>query len=93
MNREALIARVSDVTHVPKRDIERIVLAFLDAIKSGLQREREVTLVGFGQFTVSRRAARRGVHPRHPTQELRVPAVNIVRFRAGTSLKKTVREP
>lgn len=91
MNRDALIAAVAEATKEPRKHVEQIFLAALEQIRRALQRDEVVSLVGFGQFVVSRRAARRGVNPRNPSQEIRIPAVRVVKFVAGKRLKEAVR--
>lgn len=91
MNRDALITRVSEATQWSRKDVEQILLAALEQIMEALRRGEEVSLVGFGQFLVTTRRPRRGVNPRNPKQALRIPAVNVVKFRAGKNLKDAAR--
>jgi DNA-binding protein HU-beta len=55
-----------------------------------LQKEESVTMVGFGTFSVSRRAARKGRNPQTGA-EIRIPATKAPRFKAGKSLKDAIR--
>lgn len=91
MNRDTLIARVAETTKWSRKDVERILLAALEEIMTSLRRGEEVTLVGFGQFLVTTRRPRRGVNPRNPEQGLQIPAVKVVKFRAGKNLKDAAR--
>lgn len=91
MNRDELVARVAEATRVEKKNIEQVLLAALEQIMQALRRNEEVALVGFGQFAVSTRRPRRGVNPRNPQEEIRIPAVKVVRFRPGKRLKEAVR--
>lgn len=92
MNRDALIAAVADALREPRKHVEQIVLAALEQITRALRRGDEVSLVGFGQFRVGQRRPRRGVDPRNPTKEIRIPAVKVVKFTAGKRLKEAVRQ-
>ncbi len=65
---------------------ERAADSVLSAIKRGLKRDGEVHLVGFGTFTVAQRSARKGFNP-HTRQPMKIPAMKLVRFRAGASLR------
>lgn len=65
---------------------ERAADCVLDAIKRGLRRDAEVHLAGFGTFTVAQRSARKGFNP-HTRQPMKIPAMKLVRFRAGSSLR------
>lgn len=91
MNRDALIAAVAAALHEPRKHVEQILLASLEHITLALKRGEQVALVGFGQFLVRQRRPRRGVDPRNPTKEIRIPAVKVVKFVAGKNLKEAVR--
>jgi len=91
MNRDALIVRISEATRWSRKDVKRILLAALEEIMETLRRGEEISLVGFGKFLVTARRPRRGVNPRNPQQTLNIPAVKVVKFRAGKNLKETVR--
>ena len=91
MNRDDLVVRVAEATRQEKKDVEQVLLAALEQIMQALRRKEEVALVGFGQFSVGTRRPRRGVNPRNPKEEIRIPAVNVVRFHAGKRLKESVR--
>lgn len=91
MNRDELVARVAEATRLAKKDVKQILLAALQQMMEMLHRGEEVSLVGFGRFTVGTRRPRRGVNPRNPSLEIRIPAVKVVKFQAGKRLKETVR--
>ena len=65
---------------------ERAVDAVLTAVKSGLKRDKDVQLVGFGTFTLTGRPARRGFNP-HTRKPMKIPAMKTIRFRAGSDLR------
>lgn len=69
-----------------KAAAERATEAVLAAVKRGLRRDREVSLVGFGAFTIAVRRARRGFNP-HTKQPMTIRAMKTVRFKAGTELR------
>lgn len=91
MNRDALVAKVAAATGLPQNDVEQVLLAVLAAVMQALRHGDEVSLVGFGQFSVRTRRSRRGVNPRNPRQEIRIPAVKVVKFQAGKRLKEAAR--
>ena len=66
---------------------ERAVDAVLAGVKGGLRRDKQVQLVGFGTFALTGRAARRGFNP-HTRQPMKIPAMKMVRFRAGADLRE-----
>jgi DNA-binding protein HU-beta len=89
MNKNDLIAQVSDSTGVSRSDTTRLIEATLDAITAALKSGDEVRLVGFGTFAVSQRAATTGRNPR-TGEEIQIPAVKQPKFKAGKQLKDAV---
>ena len=89
MNKNDLIAQVSDSTGVSRSDATRLIEATLDAITAALKQGDEVRLVGFGTFAVSQRAATTGRNPR-TGEEIQIPAVKQPKFKAGKQLKDAV---
>ena len=69
-----------------KAAAERAAGCVLRAIKRGLKRDAEVHLVGFGTFTMAQRSARNGFNP-HTRQPMKIPAMRLVRFKAGSGLR------
>lgn len=65
---------------------ERAADCVLQAVRRGLRRDAVVHLVGFGTFTVAQRSARKGFNP-HTRQPMKIPAMKLVRFKAGSSLR------
>ena len=72
-----------------KSDASGAVDAVIDAITSSLQRREAVRLVGFGTFSVVRRAATQGRNPR-TGERIQIPASNQPKFKAGKGLKGAV---
>jgi DNA-binding protein HU-beta len=70
-----------------KAAAERSVDAVIESIKKGIKKDKEVQLIGFGSFKVSRRAARKGINPR-TKEPIRIKASRTVKFKAGAGLKK-----
>ena len=61
----------------------------LGAITNALKKGQEVSLIGFGTFAVTKRAARTGKNPR-TGEALKIPATKAPKFRAGKQLKAAV---
>lgn len=72
-----------------KAHAERILSAVLDAVKSGLKKDGQVQLIGFGSFTVKKRKARKGRNPR-TGEEIKIKASKTVGFRPGKGLKESI---
>ncbi len=89
MNKNDLIAAVAGATDLSKADATKAVDGVLDAITDSLKGGNEVRLVGFGTFSVARRAASTGRNPR-TGESIQIPASNQPKFKAGKALKDAV---
>ena len=63
MNKAELIAHIADSADLPKTQAGAALDAFIEAVTKSLKKGDKVTLVGFGTFSVSKRAARTGRNP------------------------------
>jgi DNA-binding protein HU-beta len=89
MNKADLIDEVAKVVETKKAAGEAVDCV-IDAITKVLKKKGKVTLVGFGTFSVSKRAARKGRNPR-TGKEIKIPAKNVPKFTPGKELKAAVR--
>ncbi len=89
MNKNDLIAAVASSTGLSKADAGRSVDGVLDSVRSALSSGTPVRLVGFGTFSVVRRAATMGRNPR-TGERIHIPASNQPKFKAGKALKAAV---
>lgn len=86
MNKAELIELVGSKTNLSKSDAADAVEAVFKGIQQTLQNGDSVTLVGFGTFSVSDRAARTGRNPR-TGEVITIPASKSPKFKAGKALK------
>ena len=88
MNKAALVDEVQKLLGdgTSKASAERATDAVLAAVRHGLKRDKEVSLVGFGAFAIATRPARRGFNP-HTKQPMKIRAMKTVRFKAGADLR------
>ena len=91
MNKVELAEALAERLAMGKADAEKAINAMLDVIIEQLKAGGEVTLTGFGNFSVSQRAARTGVNPQNPTQKIQIAATKVPKFKAGKGLKEAVR--
>lgn len=89
MNKQDLVAKVAQKADLSKTKAAEVVDAVIDSIKSTLKKGDDVRLVGFGTFTVSKRAATTGRNPR-TGEPIKIPASKQPKFKAGKELKKAV---
>ncbi len=88
MNKSALIDEVQRILSngTSKAAAERATEAVLAAVKRGLRRDKEVSLVGFGTFALGVRPARNGFNP-HTRQPMKIRAMRTIRFKPGVDLR------
>ena len=89
MNKAELVDAISDSAGLSKADAGKALDAALDAVTKSLSGGNAVSLVGFGNFSVTRRNARTGRNPQTGA-EIQIPARNAVKFSAGKALKDAV---
>ena len=89
MNKADLIDRMADAAGISKADAGQALDAMLDGVTAALKGGDKVTLVGFGTFSVSHRAARTGRNPR-TGETLQIPAMKAAKFSPGKELKDAV---
>ena len=91
VTKQEFVDRIADKSGLSKRDAGEAVDAFLETITETLHGHGEVAFTGFGKFTISHRAARKGVNPRNPSERVDIPATTVPKFSAGSQLKKAVK--
>ena len=84
-----LVTNIATAAGIKKTEAEKALEAVTAGIKSALADGAKVTLVGFGTFSVTQRAARTGRNPRTKAP-INIPASNSVKFKPGTALKSAV---
>jgi len=89
VNKAEMIEHIAQAAEISKSAAERAVDAMVAAIKSSLKKGDMVTLVGFGSFYVSDRAARTGRNPR-TGEEVKIAAARVPKFRSGKALKDAI---
>lgn len=89
VNKQDLVNAVAEVG-LTKRKAAEAVDAMLEAIKDALRSGEKVQLIGFGSFSVRRRASREGRNPQTGAP-LRIPARNVPIFRPGEALRSAVK--
>jgi DNA-binding protein HU-beta len=89
MNKADLIDKIAEAADVSKATATRALDAALESITRELKKGQSVTLVGFGTFTVRKRAARSGRNPR-TGETIKIKAAKIPGFKAGKALKDAV---
>ncbi len=89
MNKAELIEAIAKAADITKTQAGEALDAFTDAVTGTLKKGNKVTLVGFGTFSVSKRAARIGRNPQ-TGKEIKIAAKKVAKFKAGKELSAKV---
>ncbi|MFT3845735.1 MAG: HU family DNA-binding protein [Lacibacter sp.] len=85
MNKAELVAKLADDAGISKTQANAALDSFVDAVTKTLKKDGKVTLVGFGTFSVSKRAARTGRNPQTGAT-IKIKAKKVAKFKAGKEL-------
>jgi DNA-binding protein HU-beta len=89
MNKGDLINLVASNAGLTKAQAADAVNTVLNGIEGALKGGDKAAFVGFGTFSISKRTERKGKNPA-TGQEITIPAMNVVKFKAGKALKDSV---
>lgn len=89
MNKTEFVDAIAKETGLTKKDAAAAVDAYNAVVTKALKKKDKVTLVGFGTFETSKRAARTGRNPQ-TGKEIKIAASVAPKFKAGKALKDTV---
>jgi DNA-binding protein HU-beta len=90
MNKTELAGQIAERAGLSAAEAGRVLDATLESIESALAAGEEVSITGFGKFTVADRAARQGVNP-STGEPISIAASKAPRFSAGARLKEAVK--
>ncbi|MNM85438.1 DNA-binding protein HU 1 [compost metagenome] len=90
MNKSDLVSQVAESAELSKKDAGKAVDAVFEAISTALQNGDKVQLVGFGNFEVRERSARKGRNPQ-TGEEIEIAASKIPAFKPGKALKDGIK--
>jgi DNA-binding protein HU-beta len=89
MNKSELITSVAGSASITKAEADKVIKSVLDSIAKALSNNDSVTLIGFGSFSVSTRAARTGRNPQ-TGKEIQIAERKVVKFRPGKKLTDSI---
>ena len=90
MNRKELIEAIltnKTLNHITKKDADLFVNTLIDTVRKTVKKGEDVSLVGFGTFCKTRRAARMGVNPA-TGEKIKIKAKTLPKFRPGKAWKE-----
>ena len=89
MNKAELIAKLAEDAEITKTQANAALDSFTNAVTKTLKGGGKVTLVGFGTFSVSKRAARNGRNPQ-TGDVIKIKAKKVAKFKAGKQLASKI---
>lgn len=85
MNKTDFISAVAAKAGLSKASAKKAVEAFFETVSEEVKKGEKVSLIGFGSFAVTERAARKGVNPQ-TKKPIDIPASKSIKFKAGSEL-------
>lgn len=85
MNKTELIASIAEKSGLTKVDSKKALEAFMESVVEEMKKKGKISLVGFGNFSVVHKAARKGINPKNQTA-IKIPAKDVVKFKPGADL-------
>ncbi|TAE17791.1 MAG: HU family DNA-binding protein [Bacteroidetes bacterium] len=89
MNKGDLVSKLAEDAGITKVQANAALDSFTEAVAKTLKKGDSVTLVGFGTFSVSKRAARTGRNPK-TGEALKIKAKKVAKFKAGKGLSEKI---
>lgn len=90
MNKTEFINAVAEKAGLSKVDGKKAVEAMIKTIQSEMKKGEKVSILGFGSFSVVKKAARKGVNPQ-TKKAINIPARKVVKFKPGAELVKSAK--
>lgn len=85
MNKSEFIDSLAAKAGITKADAQKAVNAFAEVLHEQAKKGEKISLVGFGTFSVSERAARTGINP-HTKAQIQIPASKSIKFKPSSAL-------
>lgn len=90
MNKSELIDAMAKDAEISKVAAKKALESFIECVTETLKKkDGKVSLVGFGTFSVTERAARQGINP-STKKPIKIPAKKVAKFKAGSELADAV---
>ena len=89
MNKSQLVDAVASDSGLSKADSARALDSLIASVTKSLKKGDDVSITGFGKFSVVNRAARQGVNPR-TGERVKIKASKAPKFTAGAGLKQAI---
>jgi len=91
MNKKELVEAMASAADISKASAEKALNGMLASVTAALKKGGKVTLVGFGTFSVAKRAKRKAKNPR-TGEMIKIPAKKVAKFKPGSKLADAVKK-
>jgi DNA-binding protein HU-beta len=85
MNKAELVSKIAEDAGVTKKQATAALDSFVEGVTKTLKSGKRVTLIGFGTFSVTKRAARKGRNPK-TGEAIKIKAKKVAKFKQGMEL-------
>ena len=89
MNKTDFINAVAEKAGLSKADAKKAIDAFVETVSNEMKEGGKIALLGFGTFSVSEKAAPKGINPK-TKETIEIPARKVVKFKPGSELNEKV---
>lgn len=89
MNKSELVSKIAEASNITKAAAKKTLNSTLDVITKTLTNDENISLIGFGSFSVTQRAARTGRNPQ-TGKEIKISEKKVVKFKPGQKLKDSI---
>ena len=89
MTKDELVEKIAGASEISKKEAKDVLKAFTSSVINALANDDDVSLTGFGTFSVSQRSAREGRNP-STGEKIQIKARKAPKFKAGKGLKDAV---
>lgn len=86
MNKADFVNHIAELNKCTKTEAEKTIEMFTSSVIDAISKGNEISLIGFGNFSISKVAARTGRNPRNG-KTIEIPARNQPKFKVGQKLK------
>ena len=91
MGKGDFIEAIAEKSGMSKKDVSTVYESMVEVITDAMKAKKKISLVGFGNYEISHRAARKGVNPSNGEQ-IDIPAKDVPKFSFSSAIKNVVNE-
>ena len=89
MNKSEFVKYIAEKNNITQKEADKSIDMFCDGVIKAIGEGNEISLVGFGNFSVSKIPARKGRNP-GTGEEIQIKSYNQPKFKVGQRLKSAV---